>query len=222
VSFALVFLSLARLCVSRVGARAPGVAAATDPPPTTSRCSVFTPEQIIMAKGGLGRAPGGKPKGPKPAGGAPRNAGVKKQGKGLAAKLGKKMATGGIKGKGGQKGMQRVAITKPAVQQAFGGSQRHTLVLQQQTAAAGSRTWSDYASTALAVDAFVTGYEAALRKLNPAAKQLTYSVADLHTYIDGMHDLSMLVADPQTKQYAPKGKAFVKAELMKRLAKQAA
>jgi hypothetical protein len=176
-----------------------------------------------MAKGGLGRAPGGKPKGNKGMGGAPRNAGVKKQAKlGLAAKLGKKMGPGGMQGKGGQKGMQRVAITKPVQQQGFGQSQRHTLLLQQQTAAAGSRTWNDYASTAGAVDAFVTSYEAALRKLNPAAKQLTYSVADLHLYIDNMHDLSMLVADPQTKQYAPKGKAFLKAELMKRLSKQAA
>ena len=106
--------------------------------------------------------------------------------------------------------------------QAFGSSQRHTLLLQQPTAAAGSRTWSDYPSTVAAVEAFVTSYEAALRKLNPAAKQLTYSVADLHTYVDSMHDLSLMVADPQTKQYAPKGKAFLKSQLMARLTKQAA
>ena len=44
-------------------------------------------------------------------------------------------------------------------------------------------------------------------------RQLTYSVADLHAYVDGMHDVSLMVADPQTKQYAPKGKGFLKSQV---------
>lgn len=173
-----------------------------------------------MAKG-VGRAPGGK-KGGGMGGGVKSKAGGINKKQNLANKLGKKTAPGGVKGKGGQKGMQRVNIVKPATQPGFGNSQRHTLLLQQPTSGAGSRTWSDYPSQVDAVEAFVTQYEAALRKLNPAAKQLTYSVADLHKYVDSMHDLSMMIADPQTKQYAPKGKAFLKQQLMNRLAKQAA
>jgi hypothetical protein len=64
-------------------------------------------------------------------------------------------------------------------------------------------------------------YEKELRKLNPAIAQLSYTVADLHVYVDSMHDMSMLIADPQTKQYAPKGKDFIKSQLLARL-KQAA
>ena len=37
--------------------------------------------------------------------------------------------------------------------------------------------------------------------LNPGQKTLTYSVADLQQYVDSMHDVSLMVSDPQTKQY---------------------
>ncbi|KAL1521787.1 hypothetical protein AB1Y20_021440 [Prymnesium parvum] len=98
---------------------------------------------------------------------------------------------------------------------------RHTILLQQPTSAAASRTWNDFDSTPKALDFFTNGYERELRKLNPGSAQLTYTVADLHVYVDSLHDLSILVADPQTKQYAPKGKEFIKQQLMDRI-KQAA
>lgn len=44
-----------------------------------------------------------------------------------------------------------------------------------------------------------------------------YSVADLHQYVDSMADVSLLVADPQTKQYAPRGKDFLKSQILQRL-----
>ena len=56
-----------------------------------------------------------------------------------------------------------------------------------------------------------------LRNLNPGIGSLTYSVADLQQYVDSMHDVSLMVVDPQTKQYSPKGKAFLKQQLMQRL-----
>ena len=78
---------------------------------------------------------------------------------------------------------------------------RHTLLLKQDTSAASSKTWSDYNNTNEAIDGFIATYEAKLRNLNPGLKTLTYSVADLHQYVDSMHDISLLVSDPQTKQY---------------------
>jgi hypothetical protein len=64
-----------------------------------------------------------------------------------------------------------------------------------------------------------------LRPAKSVARPLHFSRAprraDLHVYVDSMHDLSILVADPQTKQYAPKGKDFIKGQLLARL-KQAA
>ena len=36
-------------------------------------------------------------------------------------------------------------------------------------------------------------------------------------YVDSMSDLSMLVRDAKTSQYAPHGKAWVKAQILARL-----
>ena len=35
----------------------------------------------------------------------------------------------------------------------------------------------------------------------------------MHVYVDSL-DVSMMVADPQTKQYAPKGKDYIKSQLL--------
>ena len=135
---------------------------------------------------------------------------------GVKGTLKSKMQQAGksFKGPGGG-GTQRPGAPKPQVQ--GGGGKRHTLLLKQETTSASSRAWSDYTSVNEAVDGFVSSYEAKLRNLNPGQKQLTYSVADLQQYVDSMHDISLLVSDPQTKQYAPKGKAFLKQMLMSRL-----
>ena len=36
-------------------------------------------------------------------------------------------------------------------------------------------------------------------------------------YVDGLSDLSMLVRDAKTSQYAPHGKAWVKGQILSRL-----
>jgi len=67
------------------------------------------------------------------------------------------------------------------------------------------------------LDTFVKTYETKLKALNPNAQQLTYTVMDLHTYIDEMADLSALVYSPAEKLYAPRGKDFLKKQLLLRL-----
>ena len=99
---------------------------------------------------------------------------------------------------------------------------RHTILLQQKSAAPATRSWSDYANLAQAIDSFITSYEATLRALNPNLKQLTYSVADLHKYVDSLYDISLMIADPVTKQYAPKGKDFLKTGILNKLKSAAA
>ena len=103
-----------------------------------------------------------------------------------------------------------------------GGSQagRHTLLLMQATGK-GTRTWTDYQSMDGALSSFVGIYEKQLKQLNPSVATLTYSAADLHQYIDELSDLSVLILDPATKQYAPHGKPFVKAQVLAYLKKQA-
>lgn len=116
--------------------------------------------------------------------------------------------------RGAKKGMTLTTIMpkKPAPKP----SGRHTLLLTQRYAAINSRSWSDYASTPAALEAFIAGFEGELRKLNPGMGKLTYSVADLHTYVDSFHDLSLMVSNPQTKEYSPKGKDFLKSQLLQK------
>ena len=71
--------------------------------------------------------------------------------------------------------------------------------------------------TRQALDAFVSEYEKQLKALNPQARQLTYTVKDLHAYIDQLADLSALVYSPTEKLYAPRGKEFIKQQLLLRL-----
>lgn len=84
-----------------------------------------------------------------------------------------------------------------------------------------TRSWDDHANLASALNAFVSIYEKQLKALNPALKTLTYSAADLHAYIDELTDLSVLVLDPQTKQYAPHGKEYIKNAILTHLKKAA-
>ena len=97
---------------------------------------------------------------------------------------------------------------------------RHTLLLMQATGK-GTRTWTDYQNMNEALSSFVSIYEKQLKQLNPGMASLTYSAADLHQYIDELSDLSVLILDPATKQYAPHGKPFVKAQVLAYLKKQA-
>ena len=160
-----------------------------------------------------GKAPGGKNPtfGPGAKGkGVPKKkiGGVNKAANNLKAKLQQKKGNA-MKIAGNVQRQMPKAAPKP------GG--RHTLLLKQDTAAASSKYWADYTSVNDAVDGFIASYEAKLRNLNPGQQKLTYSAADLQKYVDSMHDVSMLVSDPQTKQYAPKGKAFIKSAIMSRL-----
>ena len=84
-----------------------------------------------------------------------------------------------------------------------------------------TRSWDDHANLTAALNAFISIYEKQLKALNPALKTLTYSAADLHAYIDELTDLSILVLDPQTKQYAPHGKEYIKNAILTHLKKAA-
>ena len=158
----------------------------------------------------IGKAGGNVPK---------KGGGVQKGNKKPAMTLKQKLAAarGGNAAPKGNNGLQRAAQAAQAGKPKPTGSGRHTLLLKQETPAASSKTWADYGSVNEAVDGFISSYEAKLRNLNPGLKTLTYSVADLQQFVDSMHDVSLMVSDAATKQYAPKGKAFLKQMLMSRL-----
>ena len=164
-----------------------------------------------MAKRG-GAKPGGAPRqgGGVKIGMQRKAGGVKKGAQTLKAKLAANRGPAGNRGpKGGARPVTQKQTSRP--------SGRHCLLLKQETAAGASKTWNDYNSVPDAIDGFVKSYEAKLRNLNPTLKQLTYSVADLQTYVDSMYDVSLMVSAPNTRQYVPKGKDFLKQQCLQRL-----
>ena len=52
-------------------------------------------------------------------------------------------------------------------------------------------------------------------------RNITYDINDLYSYIDSMPDLSCLVFDPATGQYAPFTKEWIKKRVYVLLKKQA-
>ena len=61
----------------------------------------------------------------------------------------------------------------------------------------------------------------AAQELNPTMRNITYDINDLYSYIDSMPDLSCLVFDPATGQYAPFTKEWIKKRVYVLLKKQA-
>lgn len=53
--------------------------------------------------------------------------------------------------------------------------------------------------------------------MTPDAPKITYDVQDLFRYIDNLHDVSALVLDSKTRQYAPVDKDGLKAAIYEHL-----
>ena len=70
---------------------------------------------------------------------------------------------------------------------------KHTLILIQHSNAYESRTYIDFASVGAAMDALVKMYEHKLKELNPKVQHITYDIADLYNFLDGLYDIVGLV-----------------------------
>jgi hypothetical protein len=73
-----------------------------------------------------------------------------------------------------------------------------------------SRTFYDFPSLKQATSGLTQIFENILRQCNPGKQELSYTMADLHRYIESVPDLSMLVFDPKTAQYRPLTKQMIK------------
>eukprot|EP00518_Triparma_eleuthera_P000417 CAMPEP_0182456532 /NCGR_PEP_ID=MMETSP1319-20130603/2348_1 /TAXON_ID=172717 /ORGANISM="Bolidomonas pacifica, Strain RCC208" /LENGTH=106 /DNA_ID=CAMNT_0024654803 /DNA_START=13 /DNA_END=333 /DNA_ORIENTATION=- len=99
---------------------------------------------------------------------------------------------------------------------------RHTILLVQYTNNERSRTFLDYETISRCCMGVVELYEERLRQLNPDVRgNITYELNDLFAYIDSLADISALVFDYQTQQYAPEGKDWIKDKVWQYLRKQA-
>mmetsp|Transcript_101553 Transcript_101553/g.286384 ORF Transcript_101553/g.286384 Transcript_101553/m.286384 type:complete len:103 (+) Transcript_101553:34-342(+) len=98
---------------------------------------------------------------------------------------------------------------------------KHTIILLQYSNSLQTRSFMDFPSVSIAMDALVKMYEHKLRELNPNITNITYDVSDLYTYLDSLHDLCAMVLDPSSNKYDPHDKKWIKQKIFVHLRGQA-
>ncbi|XP_039018798.1 enhancer of rudimentary homolog [Hibiscus syriacus] len=96
-------------------------------------------------------------------------------------------------------------------------SNRHTIILMQTSQSRATRTFMDYDSISQAMDGIRGLYERKLKDLNPASGNITYDIADLYNFIDGLADMSDLVYDHRIQAFLPNDRERIKQKLFQHL-----
>ena len=99
---------------------------------------------------------------------------------------------------------------------------RHTIILMQTAQNRSTRTFMDFDSISQAMDGICGLYERKLKELNPTLRNITYDIADLYNFIDGLADLSALVYDHSIQAYLPYDRQWIKHRTFQHLKKLAA
>ncbi|CAI0376626.1 unnamed protein product [Linum tenue] len=98
---------------------------------------------------------------------------------------------------------------------------RHTIILMQASHNRASRTFMDFGSITQAMEGICGLYERKLKEINPALRNLSYDIADLYNFIDGLADLSALVYDHTIQAYLPYDRQWIKQKTFQHLKKLA-
>eukprot|EP01108_Squamamoeba_japonica_P005970 TRINITY_DN4809_c0_g1_i1.p2 TRINITY_DN4809_c0_g1~~TRINITY_DN4809_c0_g1_i1.p2 ORF type:complete len:107 (-),score=5.97 TRINITY_DN4809_c0_g1_i1:58-378(-) len=99
---------------------------------------------------------------------------------------------------------------------------KHTIILLQKGRGQSSRTYYDFETVRMAMDALCKMFEEKLKAQFPHQRNITYDVSDLFGFIDGMGDLACMVLDPASARYTPHNKDWVKQRIVKHLQQQVA
>ncbi|XP_010555460.1 PREDICTED: enhancer of rudimentary homolog [Tarenaya hassleriana] len=87
---------------------------------------------------------------------------------------------------------------------------KHTIILLQTSPNRATRTFMDYGSVSQAMDGICGLYERKLKEINPALRNISYDIADLYNFIDGLADMSALVYDHSRQAYLPYDRQWIK------------
>ncbi|XP_072995347.1 enhancer of rudimentary homolog isoform X1 [Typha latifolia] len=98
---------------------------------------------------------------------------------------------------------------------------RHTIILMQVSQNRATRTFMDYDSISQAVDGICVLYERKLKEINPTMRNVSYDIADLYNFIDGLTDLSALVFEHSIQAYLPYDRQWIKQRTFQHLKKLA-
>ncbi|CAN0860616.1 Enhancer of rudimentary homolog [Linum grandiflorum] len=80
-----------------------------------------------------------------------------------------------------------------------------------------SRTFMDYGSVSQAMEGICGIYERKLKEINPAVRNISYDIADLYNFIDGLADMSALVYDQRIQAYLPYDRQWIKQKTFQHL-----
>ncbi len=94
---------------------------------------------------------------------------------------------------------------------------KHTILLVQHSKSANSRTYLDFENVKLALDGVCKLFEERLKQQFAGQRNITYDVADLFAFIDGLADLGALVFDHSTLQYQARNKEWIKQKVLRHL-----
>ncbi|XVF35692.1 hypothetical protein REPUB_Repub18cG0167900 [Reevesia pubescens] len=98
---------------------------------------------------------------------------------------------------------------------------KHTIVLIQTSQNRATRTFMDFDSVTQAMDGICGLYERKLKELNPATRNITYDIADLYNFIDGLADMSALVYEHTIQAFLPYDRQWIKQKVFQHLKKLA-
>ncbi|KAI6234553.1 Enhancer of rudimentary-like protein [Aphelenchoides fujianensis] len=89
----------------------------------------------------------------------------------------------------------------------------HTILLVQPTGKPDSRTWSDYETVEIAMEAICKIYEEHLKKCYPSENAISYDIGEFFQFLDRLGDISCMVFDANRQVYIPKSRDWIKDQL---------
>ncbi|KAI9340883.1 enhancer of rudimentary [Obelidium mucronatum] len=88
----------------------------------------------------------------------------------------------------------------------------HTILFLQTSSSTSSRVWSDFDTPLETLEALIRTFETKLKEQN-GTRDVAYTIAELHAFIDSIDDLGVLVFSPQLAAYRPFEREWVKRSL---------
>ncbi|KAI6187068.1 Enhancer of rudimentary-like protein [Aphelenchoides besseyi] len=89
----------------------------------------------------------------------------------------------------------------------------HTILLIQSTNKPDSRTWSDYETVEICMEAVCKIYEEHLKKCYPSENAIAYDIGEFFQFLDRFGDISCMVFDAHRQVYIPKSRDWIKDQL---------
>ncbi|KAL0220979.1 hypothetical protein RCL1_000833 [Eukaryota sp. TZLM3-RCL] len=86
---------------------------------------------------------------------------------------------------------------------------KHTILLIQGTQSFDSRTFTDFPSVNDALKSLVVMYEDQLKRINPTVVNIHYTLDDIITWVNSLHDIVPLIFEQNINAYVAKDRGYI-------------